>query len=476
MQALRCIAAGSLALLIEGPVPGIPRRFCVNFPVYVLQVHNVDLAHASKLRVFEVIVKQDRTSRSVETEFGTLQVVLKVAERCNINCTYCYYFNGGDESALTRPPIISRATLDAIADYLAQGVRDLGIPQLSISFHGGEPLMMKPTHFDYACKVIRSKVGEAANVAFLVQTNGTVWTPEFAKVFKRHEVNVGISLDGGQIANDRFRLDHNGKSTFDRIVRKLSEMNDDGFGPSGKGVSCIAVLDSRNDYADTYRDLRSLGFKSLSFLFPDRSQNAAFSDGDSAQKYGQELSKVARAYFSEDDERIYVRQVNQVLNFFQRHHPIPAQLENRGQKRNYVEFEIMVIHSDGTISLNDSYMPALEWWKESPKLHVSTSTVRQFVDQEIIGVLNRELAKLPKDCQWCKWRGICRGGEAENRFSLESGFANSSVYCEGLKEFYETMVQCLVENGYPRSEAQNVIEAAAERVDQVALNFKEQRA
>src|SRR3546814_3929234 len=32
-----------------------------------------------------------------------LQVVYKVAERCNINCSYCYYFHMGDETPLERP-------------------------------------------------------------------------------------------------------------------------------------------------------------------------------------------------------------------------------------------------------------------------------------------------------------------------------------------------------------------------------------
>lgn len=34
-------------------------------------------------------------------------VILKTVERCNINCTYCYYFNSKDQSYLNRKPYIS---------------------------------------------------------------------------------------------------------------------------------------------------------------------------------------------------------------------------------------------------------------------------------------------------------------------------------------------------------------------------------
>jgi len=42
-------------------------------------------------------------SHTTPGSIEALQVVYKVAERCNINCTYCYYFNMGEDTALTRP-------------------------------------------------------------------------------------------------------------------------------------------------------------------------------------------------------------------------------------------------------------------------------------------------------------------------------------------------------------------------------------
>src|SRR5690242_1163041 len=72
------------------------------------------------------------------TEPGSIEalhVIYKIAERCNINCTYCYYFNMGEDSALKLPPLASISVTDALAHWVAQGCEELKIPQVKITFH-----------------------------------------------------------------------------------------------------------------------------------------------------------------------------------------------------------------------------------------------------------------------------------------------------------------------------------------------------
>ncbi len=48
-------------------------------------------------------------------------VILKTIERCNINCTYCYYFNKADQSWRNRKPHISMEMIDKFNDLISQG-------------------------------------------------------------------------------------------------------------------------------------------------------------------------------------------------------------------------------------------------------------------------------------------------------------------------------------------------------------------
>src|SRR3546814_5493668 len=51
----------------------------------------------------DTLVRRREWRASEPDSIDALQVVYKVAERCNINCSYCYYFHMGDETPLERP-------------------------------------------------------------------------------------------------------------------------------------------------------------------------------------------------------------------------------------------------------------------------------------------------------------------------------------------------------------------------------------
>ncbi|MCU1093343.1 hypothetical protein JAK58_17685 [Stenotrophomonas maltophilia] len=53
-----------------------------------------------------------------------LQVIIKIAERCNLACSYCYYFFMGDDSYKDRDPIMKPGKFSAVADYIKRGVED----------------------------------------------------------------------------------------------------------------------------------------------------------------------------------------------------------------------------------------------------------------------------------------------------------------------------------------------------------------
>lgn len=72
-----------------------------------------------------------------------LQVVLKVAERCNINCTYCYCLNSDNDAPYGRPAAISEEVARGVVRFVEDSARHIDLGQLRIVLHGGEPLMVK---------------------------------------------------------------------------------------------------------------------------------------------------------------------------------------------------------------------------------------------------------------------------------------------------------------------------------------------
>ncbi len=116
-------------------------------------------------------------------------VVWNITRRCNLKCIHCYAHakNNGFERELTLRE--GKHLIDDLAGF--------GVPV--IMFSGGEPLVRKdlPELAAYAVK---------KGIRVVISTNGTLATPQIAKSFKDIGLSyIGISLDGMETVNDRFR-------------------------------------------------------------------------------------------------------------------------------------------------------------------------------------------------------------------------------------------------------------------------------
>ena len=79
----------------------------------------------------------DRLEPSVEHRGSTpiRQVILKIASRCNLNCTYCYVYNRADQSWRTQPAFMSEAVARQTAARIREQCRAHGKRQVVIVLH-----------------------------------------------------------------------------------------------------------------------------------------------------------------------------------------------------------------------------------------------------------------------------------------------------------------------------------------------------
>ncbi len=116
-------------------------------------------------------------------------VVWNITRRCNLKCLHCYAHarNIPFDNELTT--MEGKKLIDDLAGF--------GVPVLLIS--GGEPLARKdlPELAAYAVE---------KGMRAVISTNGTLITPQMAGTLKKIGLSyVGISLDGMEEINDRFR-------------------------------------------------------------------------------------------------------------------------------------------------------------------------------------------------------------------------------------------------------------------------------
>ncbi|MDH7593074.1 MAG: TIGR04083 family peptide-modifying radical SAM enzyme [Methanomicrobiales archaeon] len=122
---------------------------------------------------------------------------------CPSRCSYCW-------SSDAKSPVMTIDTIREIVEWL----RDFRNDQVTITFHGGEPLLAGAEYFREALPLLAEGLSHL-HPTFALQSNLWLMTPEIADILAEYHIPIGSSLDGPREINDQQR----GKGYFDRTMR-----------------------------------------------------------------------------------------------------------------------------------------------------------------------------------------------------------------------------------------------------------------
>ena len=139
---------------------------------------------------------------------------LKVADFCNLGCSYCY------EDAQPQAKRMTRETADRIITEMV-GTRQKNI---TVLFHGGEPTLNMEL-IRYFVVNLREKAQDRFEAKFLIHTNLYSFSDSLKKELADLGVLVSSSLDGQKAVNDQQRLTVGKRSAYDSVVKNLKKMD-----------------------------------------------------------------------------------------------------------------------------------------------------------------------------------------------------------------------------------------------------------
>jgi uncharacterized protein len=170
-------------------------------------------------------------------------VLVKLASRCNINCTYCYWFR--DAEVYNKPAVLTVDAADAFCRRLEEHIDAFGLDRFSVVFHGGEPLLFPKRRFvDLQEKLTAIEGRTGCRIERGVCTNAMLVDEEWAKILSAHGVDVSVSLDGPPDIHDRHRLDFHGRGTQAETLRGIACLRAAGIEP-GLIAVCNPATDPR---------------------------------------------------------------------------------------------------------------------------------------------------------------------------------------------------------------------------------------
>jgi uncharacterized protein len=351
-------------------------------------------------------------------------VLVKVASRCNINCSYCYVYNMGDEGWKDMPSLISRNTVGALSKALGQLSQDQERPFATV-FHGGEPLMLGSRRLEFLLQSLRSAL--PTNYPLCMQTNGMLITREILDLCAKHGVSISVSLDGPKAINDRFRLDKRGQSTHERVVTGI-ELLRTHSSSSLLYAGLLCVIDPASSAPLTYDYFKSLGAPSVDFLYRDGNHSDLPFGKSSFEstEYADWLSELLDLYLS-DPNPPKIRFLDDIIRLC---------LGGRGIKEGLgqQEYGIAIIETDGTVTKNDTLKSSFNGADRFiQKWSVHTDRLSEVFESAEFKGYHAVQNTTSRSCQACEYLKICGGGMPLHRWKEGTGFDNPSVYCADQK-------------------------------------------
>lgn len=350
-------------------------------------------------------------------------VILKVAAPCNLDCSYCYEYNRGDDSWRHKPKFLPAQTAEQVGQRISEYCLAKGIKKFRVNLHGGEPLLLGAGRLrDLLDTLLTSARG--VRLQFGVQTNGTLVTAEILDVLQDYRVAIGVSIDGGY-AHNRWRVDHGGRPAYDAIVSGLNLVRR----CPRLFAGLLAVVDLDTEPEDVLDGLGAFEPPSIDFLPPfGNYDNPPFG---APAKYG--LGEwMVRAFdhwmASTRLQVIRIRYLEDAL-------VAVVSGESRSDWFGLHPPGYVVVATDGAFEGLDTLKVAGEVGRTTG-MTVWSASFDDLLKHDVLAMRMRGLEGLAPECRRCPIVGWCGGGYLPTRFGRGNGYDNPSYYCADMQRIF----------------------------------------
>ncbi|OZI37366.1 hypothetical protein CAL29_02815 [Bordetella genomosp. 10] len=379
-----------------------------------------------------------------------IEIILKVAERCNLNCKYCYFFNKGNKDFENHPPLISAETVQSLVKFLRTLPQKISETAFQLDMHGGEPLLLGPKRFAEIVSIIKTGLHDAKQVRFTVQTNAVLINEAWLEVFSRHQISVGISIDGSKAQHDANRIDHRGRGTFDSMVPKIAAVKQafsEGRIPS---FGSLCVVSPESNASTTYMCLtKELGFSRMQFLFPDETHDSA-SPTDTA-RFVKFVGDLFECWERDENKKNRINIIDLTLQGI-------LQKKEKASKDRLIastsDTVVFTVSSGGDIGHDDTLRNAAPEIFNSG-MNVKSATFPEFLAWHSMVSSICAPRSIPSSCARCTWLNVCGHVTRDETplHRMKNGNADQpSIYCEALKAMYLKSAAYLAKRGVPLHE------------------------
>lgn len=379
----------------------------------------------------ELLILQPATATGKRGPIELL--VVQSTSFCNIDCEYCYLLGRSDRRVM-KQETIARLFEDVFSGPFCAD-------RLTVVWHAGEPLVPGIDFYEQAFATIRRLNPGRVEVTQSFQTNGTLLTQAWVDFFRRHNVSLGISIDGPKWLHDAHRRNRQGGGTFEKTMAAVRLLQANRF-----PFHVIAVLTSASLSAadEIFRFFVDNGIVDVGFNIEEcEGANGSSSLRDIPDEDVRCFFNRIALLCARHTETLRIRELDGAANAIV--HP-DSRLYGNPQTE---ALRIVTVAVDGSLS---TFSPELIGTKCAPYGDFRFGSVynggipgmlsdRFFTEAEHAIALGVELCRSS-----CEYFEVCLGGAPANKYFENGDFASSeTMFCRFSKKAVVDVVLAALE-------------------------------
>lgn len=345
---------------------------------------------------------------------------------CNLDCSYCFYLDREADPYKSLPA--RRMSFDTL-ERLVDSYLFYSYPNSIFAFQGGEPTLAGLPFFEKLVALQQHHGRNGQSVSNALQTNAMLLDQSWCDLFRAYHWLLGVSLDGPEAVNDRYRFNKEGRGTWKRVMQsvELLQKNKVEF-----NILCVLSQANVGSAKELYRFYRSLGIDNVQYIplaeFDAEGNPLPFTI--TAQQYGRFLTETFDLWWPER-RRMRIRFFDNLAEALAGQKPGTCTMHETCDSYVVVEYNGDVYPCD--FFVNSSWKLGnveLDSWPE-----IARRTRRySFASKKTLA---------HPECQVCQYQSICHGGCPKFRHGPHGNFEDLDYFCQAYKMAFGRAVEPL---------------------------------
>lgn len=345
-----------------------------------------------------------------------LTIIVKGTNGCNLACSYCSL---GEKSNFQ---YISQETLTDLMVFACDTAKYRKEKNINFILHGGEPTLVSPDIYDVSISYVKDRYPDL-DITISMQTNGLVISDQFLRLMKKHDIGVGVSIDGSEKIHNSERRTVGGQDSFSKVMGNIDRMLDENI-----RVACLMVL-TKNALVENLAYLNYFAERKLHLkINPLLNYGEAVSHPELALSRGDYAKYIVNVYETviEKNIDIQISPINEIIIGVIRDLPITECSFDRMCNKKF-----LCIDYKGDIFPCGKFSDVDKMCIGNIR-DITHASIDEFLERT---VCIRRNEKLPVKCRECRYLHLCNGGCSAEAM-IEGRYFEPPVLCEDYQQLF----------------------------------------